>query len=112
MDKEYHLYLYIPEDWNIDPLGFMFIYCLTVKEVENCIKQGRNKIYTFQVCTLSTDLFKKGYRIFIHDAPKSVFEITLGHCDRTDKDIRMTHNLEKMLLNGAFQLNKNPFDAD
>lgn len=63
-----------------------------------------HEIHTTMVnlCTLS--LLDKGFRIFIH--PQSgfgdVFEITLGSCDRTAREIRPAHNLPNMLMSGAF----------
>lgn len=74
----------------------------TVHEVEEAISLGICFINTTQVCTVSTILFDKGYRIFVHDRYGKSFEITLGGCERTDKEIRMAHNLSKMLENGAF----------
>lgn len=94
---EYHLYLYRLE------LKDML---LTVDEVDNAIKGGQN-INTVQVCTLSTILLLKGYRVFVHykngDEQKH-FKITLGGCEHTTREIRAGHNLEKMLLSGEFDL--------
>jgi len=95
---EYHLYLY-----RITLTDML----LTVDEVENAIEEGQSVINTVQVCTLSTVLLSKGYRIFIHykngDEQKH-FEITLGECEHTTREIRIAHNLEKMLLSGVFDL--------
>lgn len=60
-------------------------------------------IHTTQIALISTKLItEKGYRIFIHDHRGKMFEITLGSCDRIDREITESMNLEKMLLNGAF----------
>ena len=40
-------------------------------------------------------------RLFVH-VRGEVHEMTLGSCEGTDKEIRVAHNLEKMLLAGAF----------
>lgn len=42
-----------------------------------------------------------GERLFVH-VNNEVHEITLGDCEGTDKDIRVAHNLEKMLFSGKF----------
>lgn len=102
--NEYHLYLYRPD---FTDTGVMD---LTVGEVNKAIEERKSVILTMQVCTLSTDLFRKGYRIFVHyEEPYALeqckhkeFEITLGSCERTTREIRMGHNLEKMLLSGEF----------
>lgn len=99
MNKEYHLYLYFPDIALDDPSWLDY----TVKEVENAISHGY-RVDTMQVCTLGTYLFTEGYRIVVHDTPYSLFEITLGPCARTTREIRMGHDLEKLLLSGEFDL--------
>lgn len=97
---EYHLYLYVPDNdlWQCT-------FAITVEEVENLIEEFAC-VKTFQICTLSTRLFKLGYRIFIHDEPGSNFEITLGNCARTAREIKMGTNLERLLLAGEFDKEK------
>lgn len=62
-----------------------------------------SRINTTQIVLCTTDLFRKGYRIFIHPAKGNTFEIKLGdNSPYTDKDIRMGHNLYKLLIAGTF----------
>ena len=94
---EYHLHLIVPDN------GCMH-WPLTYDEVANLIEE-RVDVHTFQVCTISTHLFDLGYRIFVHYSEiEPPFEITLGDCEKIDREIRMAHNLEKMLISGAFDI--------
>ena len=99
---EYHLYLYRPALFDI-----IATMLLTVDEVDNAIDKKQNIISTIQVCTLSTSLLSKGYRIFIHykkDDEQKQFEITLGKCEHTSREIRAGHDLARLLLSGEFDL--------
>ena len=71
---------------------------------QHVIEAGVENIYTTQIVLCTTDLFKKGYRIFIHPVEGNSFEIKLGdNSPYTDKEIRMEHhNLYKMLIAGTF----------
>ncbi len=67
------------------------------------IEAGVKNIFTTQIVLCTTDLFRKGYRIFIHPIIGNEFEIKLGdNSPYTDKEIRMGHNLYKMLIAGTF----------
>lgn len=86
--KEFHLYLYVPEDvrW--------CEFAITPNEVANLVMEDVS-VKTFQVCTVSTELFNLGYRIFIHDVrnkQERVFEIPIGNYQ----------HLEKLILDGKF----------
>lgn len=48
------------------------------------------------------DLFNRGYRIFLHETPASQIEITLGQCEGTTREIKMGHDLPKLILAGEF----------
>lgn len=70
---------------------------------ELAINYEKGIIHTTQIVLCTTDLFRKGYRIFIHPVLGNIFEIKLGdNSPYTDKDIRMGHNLYKMLIAGTF----------
>jgi hypothetical protein len=69
----------------------------------NCTDES-GKVYT----TISSFLkFDYADRLFVH-SDRKIHEITLGDCEGTEKDIKIYHNLEKMLLAGVFKW----FDPD
>ena len=72
--------------------------------VERRIKDNETTIHTTQIQCVSTRLFELGYRIFVHCQDESIFEITLGRCERTSREIRMEHNLAKLLISGEFDI--------
>ena len=71
--------------------------------VENAVKENSPIIHTTQVECVSTRLIEQGYRIFIHCEDFSVFEITIGDCDRTKREIRMGHKISHLLVSGEFE---------
>lgn len=94
MNKSFHLYM------NIDDSQIVLHSYVKTKAA---IDADFPVIMTTQVSLCKTNLFEKGYRIFVYPKIGDPFEITLGKCECTDKEIRMCHCLDKMLLNGAFQ---------
>ena len=53
---------------------------------------------------LSTELIELGYRIFVHESDVDFYEIVIGgNNERTNKDLRMAHNLFKMWRANAFR---------
>lgn len=97
MEKEFHLYF-------ADCQATKENYCLhTYAATEDAINQGQEKIHTTQVASVGTHLITQhGYKIFIYPRVGEPFEITLGKCANTSKEIREAHNLEKLLVNGGF----------
>lgn len=95
MDKEFHLYLaHAPED-SVNEYS----------EVMHLIDQDVPVIKTTQVMTCTTRLFDRDYRIFVHSEDDD-WEITLGKCQRTDREIRSSHNLPNLIINGEFSPDK------
>ena len=73
------------------------------QETEEAILRGDTIIHTSQMglLTMSSKLFDAGYRIFIWD-DHGEFELTLGDCARTNREIRYAHNHFKMWVSGEF----------
>lgn len=91
--KEFHLFLYDPPYEIIQ-----YDYYSTRWSIE----EGDEKIASTQVILCTTKLFKLGYRIFVHDL-KGIYEIKLGKNECTNREIKMSHNLPKLILNGEFR---------
>ena len=96
--KEYHLYLGEVDKNTRD------IICNSLHDIEVLKKYGKT-IHTEQIVSCTTELFTEGYHIFIHPFEGKEFEITLGDCERTSREIRMGHNLYKLLIAGTFDIN-------
>lgn len=77
-------------------------YCRDWRETDKQINDGVDWIATTQMGCLSTVLFERGYRIFVHPAEGKSYEIKLGQNTCTQKEIRLAHNLFKMWQAGAF----------
>lgn len=67
------------------------------------LQEGIPIIHTLQmgILTYSSKIFDAGYRIFIWD-DHGEFELTLGDCARTNREIRYAHNHFKMWVSGEF----------
>lgn len=94
MGKEFHIWFCTCHTGEIN--------CNTLFDIEIALNEGLTYIHTYQVQAVSTSLIEMGYRIFVHPHKGPVFEITLGACANTDREIRLGHSLNKMLVNGVF----------
>lgn len=96
--KEIHVHLeYDNEYINLETFGNVKIKT-TFMETKRSIERAEEIIHTTQINFLN---FNYAERLFIHYNNTS-YELTLGDCVGTDKDIRLAHNLEKMLIAGSF----------
>ena len=98
MKKEIHFYKYYP----INSKEYGFIVYHSWKTVSDMIKRNENIIHTTQMGLMSMDLIEQGYKIFVHDDLDDMYEIKLGSNDRTEKCLRLAHNIFKMWRAGAF----------
>lgn len=73
------------------------------EETFEAIESNIPVINTTQMSLLSTSLIEKGYRIIVVPCNKPIYEITLGQCQNTDREIRKEHNLFRMWENGEWQ---------
>lgn len=93
MNKEIHFY-----DRNPELIGVIHGYNETI----NCIISGEPNIHTTQMGLLKTSLFSMGYRVFVHEHGRELYEIKLGDNKCTGRYIRLGHNLFKMWVSGEF----------
>lgn len=85
MQKEYHLFL----DWNSMFSDDDLISGIYIESIADWIDfKDANIIYTILPCTLTTNLFSRGYRVYIHDLEGKTFEIKLGKNECTSRIIK------------------------
>ena len=98
--REFHVYMYnVLEDESMDEIGI----CVDAKSTKTQLDISANFIYTTNTHFVSTDLIRKGYRIFVHMDRDRVHEIKIGENDWTDREIKWAHKLETFLYNGEMQ---------
>ena len=91
---EFHIWLHT-EIWS-------YSICATYLDTDISLKNKEPIIHTTQTHFCSTKRFEEGYRLFVHLIDGNTVEIKLGENDCTSKEIRMEHNLEKLLLANEF----------
>lgn len=96
--KSFHLYLANDSIKTVSSIEIIHSYAKTKEAIEKDFPV----ILTTQVMLCKTSLIERGYRIFIYPKIGERFEVTLGACECTDRELRMCHNLPNMLINGAF----------
>ena len=95
--REFHVYMYnVLEDEDMDEIGI----CVDAKSTKTQLDINANFIYTTNTHFVSTDLIRKGYRIFVHMDKDRVHEIKIGENDWTDREIKWAHKLETFLYSG------------
>lgn len=95
MQKELHIWMgdnYI----NKDELFISF------QATEKALLNDCNRVDTVQPHFCSTTWIVRGYKVFVHMLDNEVVEMKLGHINGHPKEIRVAHNLEKMLLANCF----------
>lgn len=80
-----------------------------VYETDAAVVLGDGAVHTTQACVLddATRILEAGGRVFVHDfctdgVTPDTYELKLGACPRTDKEIRVAHNLFRVWRNGGF----------
>ncbi|MBO7366760.1 MAG: hypothetical protein J6U28_08710 [Bacteroidales bacterium] len=102
MDRKPEFYLYLFRNQSMLPARS---WALTMAEVDEMVKNGET-IHTYQVMSCTTDLFRKGYRVFVwYEEPyldrykHKIVEITLGTCEALGgRELRMGHNLPRLIV--------------
>jgi hypothetical protein len=95
MKKEIHIWM----GENYPNRNDLFI---TLESTELALNNNSDRIDTTQSHVCSTKWLVKGFRIFVHMIDGEVVELKLGYVDGCDREIRIAHNLEKMLLSNCF----------
>jgi hypothetical protein len=93
MQKELHIWM--GENYpNKDNL------CISLEHTERFLQAGWEIVHTTQPHVCNTTWLLKGYRIFVHMLDGETVEIKFGEIK--GREIRVCHNLEKMLLANCF----------
>lgn len=100
MIKEFHLCLdhSIMTDMSVND-GVPFMIYTTYVDTMRAFDRKDDVIYTTQTSFLQ---FENAERLFVHVNGES-HEIKIGETDGINKELRPAHNLQKLLLAGAFE---------
>ena len=100
--KEIHFYTNLTNEeqtseWDLD--NMLVDYYTANKAIDD---PNERMVKTTQLSLLqnSWDYINRGVKVFIHNGNK-VLEVK-EHMDGTDKDIRVGHNIQTLLLGGTF----------
>lgn len=97
--KEMHIWLYEPAQGEKIFTNYMDTFL--------AVERGEDIIHTTQIHFCD---FRYGYRIFVHFPQNQSFEITLGVCKGTNREIKEGQNLQKMILTDEFFSWKKAFE--
>lgn len=68
------------------------------------IENRREEIHTTQMCLLSSTLFHKGYRVFVHQNNGVAYELTLRTKENNgDKTVRHSQSMYAMWASNVFR---------
>ena len=100
--KEIHFYTNLTNEdqtseWDLDTM--CVDYCTSNEAIEN---PDERIVKTTQLCLLRNawHYIKRGDKVFIHNGDK-VLEVK-PHMDGTDKDIKVGHDISRLLIGGTF----------
>lgn len=100
--KEIHFYTNLTNEdqtseWDLDTM--CVDYCTSNEAIEN---PDERIVKTTQLCLLRNawDYIRRGDKVFIHNGDK-VLEVK-PHMDGTDKDIKVGHDISRLLIGGTF----------
>lgn len=94
MEKEFHVWFFF-NPW----IQMCNAYC----EILECVKEGYGGINTQNLVFCDMKIITKyGYRLFIHPQIGDPFEITLGKCANTKREIKPETNILHLLLSREF----------
>ena len=103
--KELHIYL----DYDFKSAPLVLNYFSTTEEAIN--ENTRKNIHTTQTHFCSWKYVNMGYRLFVHKDGHMI-ELKAGKNPSTDRLLKGTENLERLLLGGEFDFVKGDVSND